>query len=138
MLQFWYSSGNSQCLISTAESDRERASELGDVSVVMVGRCESGGGSGAIGSMAASTPRFGSFYSGRQNEELDLSSLYDLTKPHVESYDYFVERGLEEAVRRLQPVELKHPISGTTLRYILSLYFKWLNSLPFCGTITED
>lgn len=92
--------------------------------MVMVGRCESGGGSEAIDSSMASTPRFGTFYSGRKNDELDLSSLYDLTKPHVESYDYFVERGLEEAVRRLQPVELKHPVSGATLRYILTLYFK--------------
>lgn len=91
------------------------------VVIAMAGRCESGGGSGAIGSsMAPSTPRFGTFYSGRKNsDELDLSSLSDLTKPHVESFDYFVERGLEEAVRRLQPVELKHPISGATLRYIL-------------------
>jgi hypothetical protein len=96
----------------------------------MVGRCDSGGGagSGAIGGSAmASTPRFGSFYSGRKEDELDCSSLYELTKPHVESYDYFVERGLEEAVRRLQPVELKHPISGATLRYILSVHFL----LPF-------
>lgn len=90
----------------------------------MVGRCDSGGGSGVIGGgTMASTPRFGSFYSGKKEGELDCSSLYDLTKPHVESYDFFVERGLEEAVRRLQPVELKHPISGATLRHILSVGF---------------
>ncbi|KAG0595858.1 hypothetical protein M758_UG204100 [Ceratodon purpureus] len=88
----------------------------------MGGRCYSeGGGSGVISgattmvSSQAST-RFGTFYSGRKEGELDCSSLFELTKPHVDSYDYFVERGLEEAVRRLQPLELKHPISGATLR----------------------
>lgn len=87
------------------------------MTVNMVGRTESSGGSVAIGGSAmASTPKFGSFYGGRKEEELDCSSLYDLTKPHTESFDYFVERGLEEAVRRLQPIELKHPISGTSLR----------------------
>lgn len=96
-----------------------------------------------------STPQFGSFYSGRKSDELDLSTLNDLTKPHVESYDYFVERGLEEAVRRLQPMELKHPISGATLRYILFCVFYWLfvfwkvlfselNLKPFYCTIRRE
>ena len=108
----------------------------------MAGRCESGRGSGAIGSMA-STPRFGSFYSGRKEGELDCSSLFNLTKPHVESYDYFVDRGLEEAVRRLQPVELKHPVSGASLRYILSVNFTtfglelWLSSPHAFGAIDQ-
>lgn len=56
---------------------------------------------------------------GRKGEELDNSALLDLTKPHVDSFDYFVERGLEAAIRHLQPIELKQPVSGTTLRNIL-------------------
>jgi hypothetical protein len=56
---------------------------------------------------------------GRKDEEIDNSALLDLTKPHVDSFDYFVERGLEAAIRHLQPIELKHPVSGTTLRNIL-------------------
>jgi hypothetical protein len=43
----------------------------------------------------------------------------ELTRPHVDSFDYFVERGLEMATRGLHPVEVTHPVSGVTLRNIL-------------------
>jgi DNA-directed RNA polymerase I subunit RPA2 len=54
-----------------------------------------------------------------RREEVGSASLMELTRPHVDSFDYFVERGLEMAARGLQPVEVTHPVSGVTLRNIL-------------------
>jgi hypothetical protein len=54
-----------------------------------------------------------------RREEVGSASLMELTRPHVDSFDYFVERGLEMAARGLHPVEVTHPVSGVTLRNIL-------------------
>jgi hypothetical protein len=54
-----------------------------------------------------------------RREEVGSASLMELTRPHVDSFDYFVERGLEMATRGLQQVEVTHPVSGVTLRNIL-------------------
>jgi hypothetical protein len=54
-----------------------------------------------------------------RREEVGSASLMELTRPHVDSFDYFVERGLDMAARGLQQVEVTHPVSGVTLRNIL-------------------
>lgn len=67
--------------------------------VNMVGCIESLGGLVVIGgSVMVLILKFGSFYGGRKEEELDCSSLYDLIKFYMEFFDYFVEWGLEEVV----------------------------------------
>lgn len=54
-----------------------------------------------------------------RKEDVGASALAQLTRPHIESFDYFVERGLERAARGLQQVEVSHPVSGAQLRNIL-------------------
>ncbi|CAK9217456.1 unnamed protein product [Sphagnum troendelagicum] len=46
-----------------------------------------------------------------RREEVGSASLMELTRPHVDSFDYFVERGLEMAARGLHPVEVTHPFA---------------------------
>lgn len=53
--------------------------------------------------------------------ELLAQTLSELTKPHIESFDYFVDRGLQAAVLGVQPVQVTHPLSGNTLRNILGV-----------------
>lgn len=46
----------------------------------------------------------------------DLDSLRELFKPHIESFDYFIESGLEDMLLHIKPAQLIHPQSGTKLR----------------------
>lgn len=45
--------------------------------------------------------------------------LLDLMGPHIDSFDYFVNRGLQSAVQNMQSVEVVHPVSNVNLRNIL-------------------
>lgn len=42
--------------------------------------------------------------------------LEALVAPHVDSFDYLVQRGLPEAFRLLDPVEVHDPIKGLKFR----------------------
>ncbi|BBN05770.1 DNA-directed RNA polymerase I subunit RPA2 [Marchantia polymorpha subsp. ruderalis] len=42
--------------------------------------------------------------------------LLDLMGPHIDSFDYFVNRGLQSAVQNMQSVEVVHPVSNVNLR----------------------
>ena len=41
--------------------------------------------------------------------------LMNLSRPHIESYDYFIEKGMHEAVARLDNMEITHPVDKKTL-----------------------
>lgn len=40
----------------------------------------------------------------------------ELVRPHIESFDYFVEHGLQQSALRLRPIELSQPATNTKLR----------------------
>ncbi|KAH7653427.1 DNA-directed RNA polymerase I subunit RPA2 protein [Dioscorea alata] len=49
-------------------------------------------------------------------EKPDYSALRELVHPHIDSFDYFLDEGLEKAVSSIRPVELSDPVSGSKLR----------------------
>lgn len=49
-------------------------------------------------------------------EQLNFETLQDLVTPHIDSFNYFVGRGLELAVMNLNSVEITQPGSSTKLR----------------------
>nr|CAB3499265.1 unnamed protein product [Digitaria exilis] len=52
-------------------------------------------------------------------KEGDYSALRELFRPHVESFDYFLDAGLDEMLRGIRPMEIKDPNSSTILKNIL-------------------
>ena len=38
----------------------------------------------------------------------DLTKLHAIAKPHIESFNYFLEEGLPNAVADLDPIEVEH------------------------------
>lgn len=57
---------------------------------------------------------------GKGPEVVAPEVLMELMGPHIDSYNYFVERGLPMAVANVQPVEVLHPVTNVHLRNILS------------------
>ncbi|WOL19443.1 DNA-directed RNA polymerase I subunit 2 [Canna indica] len=49
----------------------------------------------------------------------DFEALRQLFLPHVESFDYFLDEGLEKALVAIRPVEILDPSTGTKLRISL-------------------
>mgnify|MGYP002776130029 CR=1 FL=1 len=49
----------------------------------------------------------------------DLASLSALVTPHIESFDYFVNHGLQQSALAIRPVELVQNTTQTKLRNIL-------------------
>jgi hypothetical protein len=41
--------------------------------------------------------------------------LTSLSRPHIESFDYFIEKGINEAVTRLDSMEIVHPVDKKAL-----------------------
>jgi hypothetical protein len=58
---------------------------------------------------------------GKGPEVVDLDVLTGLTAPHIDSFNFFVERGLALAVANLQPVEIIHPVTKV---HLLNILFK--------------
>lgn len=51
--------------------------------------------------------------------ESDYQHLRELFRPHVESFDYFIDAGLEIALMNIKPTEITDSSTGTKLRDIL-------------------
>jgi DNA-directed RNA polymerase I subunit RPA2 len=49
----------------------------------------------------------------------DYTALKELFRPHVESFDSFLDVGLDEMLRSIRPMEIKDPNSSTILKNIL-------------------
>ncbi|CAM6092482.1 unnamed protein product [Calypogeia fissa] len=56
---------------------------------------------------------------GRGPDIVAPEALMELMGPHIDSFNYFVERGLPMAVANSQPVEISHPVTNVQLRNIL-------------------
>ncbi|KAG2537245.1 hypothetical protein PVAP13_9NG147800 [Panicum virgatum] len=52
-------------------------------------------------------------------KEGDYAALRELFRPHVESFDYFLDAGLEEMLTSIRPMEIKDPNSSTILKISL-------------------
>jgi hypothetical protein len=51
----------------------------------------------------------------------DYEALKQLFRPHIDSFDYFIDDGLEKAVTSVRAIEISQ--NETKLRNILSLHF---------------
>lgn len=52
-------------------------------------------------------------------KEGDYSALRELFRPHVESFDYFLDKGLDEMIESIRPMVIRDPNSSNTLKIIL-------------------
>ncbi|XLR35963.1 hypothetical protein S83_063863 [Arachis hypogaea] len=52
----------------------------------------------------------------------DFGALRELFKPHIESFDYMIDTGLETMLSHIKPVEIFDPFTSTKLRDILFYY----------------
>ncbi|KAL1300661.1 DNA-directed RNA polymerase I subunit 2 isoform X2 [Arachis ipaensis] len=50
----------------------------------------------------------------------DFGALRELFKPHIESFDYMIDTGLETMLSHIKPVEIFDPFTSTKLRVSLS------------------
>ena len=55
----------------------------------------------------------------------------ELFKPHVSSFDYFLEEGLAASVAALEPVEVEHPAGGPRMRV-------WLESVAVARPVRTE
>lgn len=51
----------------------------------------------------------------------DFEHLEELFKPHIDSYDHFIQHGLEKMLNSIKPVEIRNSFTGDKLRNILLL-----------------
>ncbi|CAL9133487.1 unnamed protein product [Musa textilis] len=49
----------------------------------------------------------------------DFRALQELFRPHIESFDYFLDEGLEKAFLSIRPIEISDPHTGVKLRVSL-------------------
>ncbi|CAL9777459.1 unnamed protein product [Musa acuminata subsp. burmannicoides] len=49
----------------------------------------------------------------------DFQALQELFRPHIESFDYFLDEGLEKAFLSIRPIEISDPHTGIKLRVSL-------------------
>ncbi|CAN6293083.1 unnamed protein product [Urochloa humidicola] len=52
-------------------------------------------------------------------KEGDFAALKELFRPHVESFDSFLDTGLDEMLRSIRPMEIKDPNSSSVLKITL-------------------
>ena len=55
-------------------------------------------------------------------EASDFEALRELFLPHIESYDYLIDSGLETMMSHIKSVQVHDSLTGSTLRNIL-FYF---------------
>uniref|UniRef100_A0A0E0EZF7 DNA-directed RNA polymerase subunit beta n=1 Tax=Oryza meridionalis TaxID=40149 RepID=A0A0E0EZF7_9ORYZ len=53
------------------------------------------------------------------SKEDQYAALRELYRPHIDSFDYFIDEGLDKMLQSIRPVEITVPNSPTTLRNIL-------------------
>lgn len=53
----------------------------------------------------------------------DLEALRELFKPHIESFNYMVDQGLQIMFQHIKPVEVIDPFTNRKLRNILFFIF---------------
>ncbi|OAY72746.1 hypothetical protein ACMD2_03433 [Ananas comosus] len=63
----------------------------------------------------------------------DYAALRELFRPHIDSFDYFLDEGLEKALLSIRPAEIADPSTGSKLRNILSLCNPTLSFSLFCS-----
>lgn len=63
------------------------------------------------------------------SKEDQYAALRELYRPHIDSFDYFIDEGLDKMLQSIRPVEITVPNSPTTLRNILPAFFFFF--LPF-------
>ncbi|XP_026414248.1 DNA-directed RNA polymerase I subunit 2-like [Papaver somniferum] len=51
-----------------------------------------------------------------ENTEKEFENLRELFKPHIESFDYLIDEGLEKILVNIKPVEVVNESTGQTLR----------------------
>ncbi|KAL9659982.1 hypothetical protein QQ045_024792 [Rhodiola kirilowii] len=54
----------------------------------------------------------------------DLQPLSELLKPHIQSFDYFIDKWLDIMLANIDPVVVYDPSAGQKLRNILFFYFR--------------
>ncbi|KAL4183781.1 hypothetical protein AMTRI_Chr11g99980 [Amborella trichopoda] len=59
---------------------------------------------------------------GGPTKKLEFDSLFELVKPHIQSFDYFSKEGLRALVSNLKPVTAYEPNTENKLKYILSMF----------------
>lgn len=52
-------------------------------------------------------------------KEGEYAALRELFRPHIESFDYFVEQGLDKMILSIRPIEITDPSCNTKLRITL-------------------
>ncbi|GLJ25401.1 hypothetical protein SUGI_0486230 [Cryptomeria japonica] len=57
------------------------------------------------------------------NEEISFKALQELVKPHIDSFNYFAEEGLETAVSNIRSVVVQQPGTLSKLRNILCILY---------------
>lgn len=57
------------------------------------------------------------------SKEDQYAALRELYRPHIDSFDYFIDEGLDKMLQSIRPVEITVPNSPTTLRNILPAFF---------------
>jgi hypothetical protein len=61
----------------------------------------------------------------------DYATLRELYRPHIESFDHFLDEGLDKMLLSIRPMEITDPSSNATLRNILPASFNFFfHSLP--------
>ncbi|XP_010670529.2 DNA-directed RNA polymerase I subunit 2 isoform X2 [Beta vulgaris subsp. vulgaris] len=50
----------------------------------------------------------------------DFEHLEELFKPHIDSYDHFIQHGLEKMLNSIKPVEIRNSFTGDKLRISIS------------------
>jgi DNA-directed RNA polymerase I subunit RPA2 len=56
----------------------------------------------------------------------DYATLRELYRPHIESFDYFLDEGLDKMLLSIRPMEITDPSSNATLRNILRASLNFL------------
>ncbi|KAE9617133.1 hypothetical protein Lalb_Chr03g0032181 [Lupinus albus] len=52
----------------------------------------------------------------------DFGALRELLKPHIESFDYMADQGLQIMFQHIAPVQVIDPFTSTNLRNILFFF----------------
>ncbi|KAK1256915.1 DNA-directed RNA polymerase II subunit RPB2 [Acorus gramineus] len=60
----------------------------------------------------------------------EMEALRELFRPHIESFDYFIDAGMEVMLRSINAVEVRHPKSNTSLRI-------WLENPELVSPVKE-
>ncbi|KAM7263167.1 hypothetical protein ACFE04_000850 [Oxalis oulophora] len=77
----------------------------------------------------------------RHKRPPDYSALEELVKPHIESFDYMIDKGLDEMVQRIAPPEVQMPMKesgGKGMHAILLPYECRQAKISYTGKFTAE